>query len=82
MADAVFPYPGGKSRFASWILEQVPEHVCFVEVFGGATGVVANNEPETSDIERQTERSGTNSSEPTSRNHVSIRSQTANNSQH
>ncbi|WP_050047387.1 hypothetical protein [Halanaeroarchaeum sulfurireducens] len=33
MSKAVFPYPGGKSRFASWILEYVPEHTTFVEVF-------------------------------------------------
>ncbi len=40
MADAVFPYPGGKSRFASWILDQTPEHTCFVEVFGGAVDLL------------------------------------------
>ena len=46
MADVVFPYPGGKSRFASWILDQVPAHTCFVEVFGGAAGVLAERLPE------------------------------------
>ena len=51
MADAVFPFPGGKSRFASWILDQTPEHTCFVEVFGGAAGVLANKDPDTSDVE-------------------------------
>jgi len=50
MADAVFPYPGGKSRFASWILDQTPEHTCFVEVFGGAAGVLANKNPDTSNV--------------------------------
>ncbi|WP_066415436.1 DNA adenine methylase [Halorubrum aethiopicum] len=58
MPDAVFPYPGGKSRFASWILEQVPEHVCFVEVFGGAAGVLANKDPDTSDVEVYNDRDG------------------------
>lgn len=51
MGDTVFPFPGGKSRFASWILEHVPEHTCFVEVFGGAAGVLVNKDPETSDVE-------------------------------
>ena len=51
MADAVFPFPGGKSRLASWILEHVPKHRCFVEVFGGAAGVLANKDPETSTVE-------------------------------
>ncbi|MGB9932885.1 DNA adenine methylase [Haloarcula amylolytica] len=51
MADAVFPFPGGKSKLASWILEQVPDHRCFVEVFGGAAGVLANKDPESSTVE-------------------------------
>jgi len=51
MADAVFPFPGGKSKLAGWILEQVPEHECFVEAFGGAAGVLANKDPETSSVE-------------------------------
>ncbi|WP_144900875.1 DNA adenine methylase [Halobellus captivus] len=58
MPDAIFPYPGGKSRFASWILEQVPEHRCFVEVFGGAAGVLANKEPGTSTVEVYNDRDG------------------------
>jgi DNA adenine methylase len=56
--DAVFPFPGGKSRFASWILEQVPEHTCFVEVFGGAAGVLANKDPDTSTVEVYNDRDG------------------------
>ncbi|QCJ47236.1 DNA adenine methylase [Haloprofundus sp. MHR1] len=42
MPQAVFPYPGGKSRLASWILEYLPEHRTYVEVFGGAAGVLVN----------------------------------------
>jgi len=49
--DAVFPFPGGKSRLASWILDHVPEHECFLEVFGGAAGVLANKDPDTSTVE-------------------------------
>jgi DNA adenine methylase len=28
-------YHGGKFRLASWIIERMPEHVCYVEPFGG-----------------------------------------------
>jgi DNA adenine methylase len=56
--DAVFPFPGGKSRFASWILNQVPEHTCFVEVFGGAAGVLVNKDPDTSKVEVYNNRDG------------------------
>lgn len=58
MPDAVFPYPGGKSRFASWILEYVPEHTCFAEVFGGAAGVLVNKDPDSSDVEVYNDRDG------------------------
>jgi DNA adenine methylase len=54
--DAVFPFPGGKSRLASWILDQVPEHRCFVEAFGGAAGVLANKDPATSTVEVYNDR--------------------------
>ncbi|WP_135304101.1 DNA adenine methylase [Haloarcula amylovorans] len=51
MSDAVFPFPGGKSRLVSWILDHVPEHRCFVEAFGGAAGVLANKNLDTSKVE-------------------------------
>ncbi|WP_415381487.1 DNA adenine methylase [Halosimplex sp. TS25] len=51
MPDAVFPFPGGKSKLAAWVLDHVPEHRCFVEAFGGAAGVLANKDPETSKVE-------------------------------
>ncbi len=58
MPDAVFPFPGGKSRLASWILDYVPEHTCFVEVFGGAAGILVNKDPDASKVEVYNDRDG------------------------
>lgn len=33
-------YHGGKFRLAPWIIKQMPDHVCYVEPFGGAAGVL------------------------------------------
>lgn len=33
-------YHGAKFRLAPWIVEQMPGHVCYVEPFGGAAGVL------------------------------------------
>lgn len=45
MTKSVFPFPGGKSYLAPWIIEHFPEHKCYVEVFGGS-GAVLVNKPE------------------------------------
>lgn len=42
MVNNVFPYPGNKARHSDWILEHIPEHECYVELFGGAAGVLFN----------------------------------------
>lgn len=42
MSESVFPYPGGKTYLANWIIEQFPEHECYVEVFGGSASILVN----------------------------------------
>lgn len=43
MPETVFPYPGGKSHLSEWIESNMPAcHECYVEVFGGAAGVLFN----------------------------------------
>lgn len=36
------PYPGGKSKLAPWIIQHIPQHDTYVEVFGGGAGVLFN----------------------------------------
>jgi len=43
--NTVFPYPGGKASYADWILQHVPDHGTYVEVFGGSVGVLFNKPP-------------------------------------
>jgi len=44
VTKSVFPYPGGKSYLAPWIIEHFPEHKCYVEVFGGSGAVLVNKD--------------------------------------
>lgn len=42
MTRTPFPYPGGKSRYVQWILDHIPRHECYGEVFAGAASVLVN----------------------------------------
>lgn len=39
MVAPAFRYIGGKAKSASWIVQQIPSHTTWVEVFGGAASV-------------------------------------------
>lgn len=39
---AVMNYPGGKARLAPWIIDHLPEHNTYVEVFGGSAAVLVH----------------------------------------
>jgi hypothetical protein len=46
MTESVFPFPGGKSLLAPWIIEHFPPHKCYVEVFGGGAAVLLTKNPD------------------------------------
>jgi len=42
MALSAFPYVGGKTRLADWIIDQLPAHTVYAEPFGGSAAVLLN----------------------------------------
>lgn len=40
----VIRYHGGKFRLAPWVIQHFPPHICYVESFGGAAGVLMQKE--------------------------------------
>lgn len=56
MPETVFPYPGGKTYMADWIIQHFPDHDCYVEPFGGGASVLVNK-PE-SRVEVYNDRDG------------------------
>jgi len=54
--DSIFPYPGGKTYLASWIIDYVPDHHGYVEPFAGSASVFMNKPP--SPVEVLNDRDG------------------------
>ncbi|WP_457572813.1 DNA adenine methylase [Desulfolithobacter sp.] len=46
----LIPYFGGKTRLAKQIIERIPEHTCYVEVFAGSATVLFKKEPSKSEV--------------------------------
>ena len=46
----VVPYFGGKSRLAKTIINKIPEHTCYVEVFAGGASVFFAKEPSQTEV--------------------------------
>ena len=46
----VIPYFGGKSRLAKTIINKIPEHTCYVEVFAGGASVFFAKDPSPAEV--------------------------------
>lgn len=46
----VIPYFGGKSRLAKTIINKIPEHTCYIEVFAGGASVFFAKEPSEAEV--------------------------------
>jgi DNA adenine methylase len=47
---SLIPYFGGKTRLAKRIIERIPAHGCYVEVFAGSATVLFSKEPSRSEV--------------------------------
>lgn len=47
---SVFPYPGGKGRHSDWLIEKMPGHDTYVEVFGGSAALMYNKPPAKNEV--------------------------------
>ena len=52
----VIPYFGGKSRLAKTIINKIPEHTCYVEVFAGGASVFFAKDPSPAEVVNDLDR--------------------------
>lgn len=50
MALSAFPYVGGKTNLAQWIISKIPQHTVYVEPFGGSAAVLLNKPRSTVEV--------------------------------
>ncbi len=50
MALSAFPYVGGKTNLADWIVGHLPDHTVYVEPFGGSAAVLLNKPRSTIEV--------------------------------
>lgn len=50
MALSAFPYVGGKTTLAQWIVDHLPAHTVYVEPFGGSAAVLLNKPRSTVEV--------------------------------
>lgn len=48
--ESVFPYIGGKSNIADWVVENLPAHRRYVEPFAGSASVLVTKEPSPDEV--------------------------------
>lgn len=41
-SNSIFPWPGGKGEKSDWIIDKIPPHDTFIEVFGGSAAITYN----------------------------------------
>jgi len=47
---SAFPYIGGKTRLADWVIDHLPPHTAYVEPFGGSGAVLLNKPRSTVEV--------------------------------
>jgi len=50
MSFSFFPWMGGKSKLAGQIISAIPDHGCYVEVFGGAANILFAKPPSKTEV--------------------------------